>query len=289
MGQASRLRFARDTSGADLWKLVYAAPAAALRGHVLRYCGYVENTITPMTRRELPFGGIPLIINLGPALRVAHPSDQVSWVRQGSGFMAGLHDTYVLTETCGAQRGVQIDFSPIGAARFLDRPLRALSNEVVDLETLMGPEAPRLIEQLDAAPGWAERFALLDRAIARRVLAAQPVDAELAGIWQALQASAGTIEIGTLAAGIGWSRKHLIQRFTDQFGLPPKRTARILRFNRAVELLRGGTVESWTALALDCGFYDQAHMIRDFHRFSGSAPADFLARQLPDGGGVRGD
>ncbi|MEI9988098.1 MAG: helix-turn-helix domain-containing protein [Aliidongia sp.] len=79
-----------------------------------------------------------------------------------------------------------------------------------------------------------------------------------------------------------------MQRFTDRFGLPPKRTARILRFNRAVALLRAGTLDSWSGLAIDCGFYDQAHMIRDFHRFAGSAPVEFLARQLPDGGGVSG-
>jgi AraC-like DNA-binding protein len=289
MGQASRLRFARDASGAALWQFVFARPAAPLYRHVLHYCGYVENTGTPMKRRELPFGGIPLIINLGPALRVARLSDQISWVKQGSGFMAGLHDTYAQTETCGSQRGVQINFSPIGAALFLGRPLSALRNEVVDLETLLGAEARHLIERLAAASGWAERFDLLDRMITRRVLAAAPVGTELAHLWQALEASAGTIEIGALAQDIGWSRKHLVRRFTDQFGLPPKRAARILRFNHAIALLRAGAVESWSTLALDCGFYDQAHMIRDFHRFAGSAPAEFLSRQLPDGGGVRDD
>ena len=288
MGLEGRLQFARDMSGADLWKLVYAAPAPALAGKVLRYCGYVENTVTPMKRRELPFGGVPMIINLGPAISVAGPGDTLSWIHQGTGFVAGLHDTYALTETCGAQRGVQIDFSPIGAALFLNRPLAALRNEVVDIETLLGLEGRQLIARLDAAPGWAERFALLDQVLTRRMLAARPVASELAHAWRCLEASDGTLEIGALAEDIGWSRKHLISRFTDQFGLPPKRTARILRFSRAVGLLRAGAVESWSALAVDCGFYDQAHMIRDFHRFAGSAPAEFLARQLPDGGGVSG-
>src|SRR6202012_2383282 len=68
MGPARKLTFARDPSGADLWKLLYAAPAPALTGLVLRYCGYVENTTVPMKRRELPFGGIPMIVHLGPAI-----------------------------------------------------------------------------------------------------------------------------------------------------------------------------------------------------------------------------
>ena len=289
MAQAKQLRYAADLSGADLWKMVHAAPDAKLSSHVLRYCGYVENTVTPLKRRELPHDSIPMIVNLGPALRVAHPTGRVAWIRQGTGFLAGLHDTYAVTETCGAQRGVQIDFTPIGAALFLGRPLGALGNQVVDLETLLGPVARRLIERLDAAPGWGARFALLDQAIAQRIAAAPPVPPELAGAWQALTRSAGAIEIGALAQAIGWSRKHLIRRFTDTFGLPPKRTARILRFHRAVTLLQTGAVDSWSGLAVDCGFYDQAHMIRDFHRFAGSTPAEFLARQLPDGGGISGD
>ena len=288
MGLTGRLHFARDTSGADLWKLVHAAPAPALARWVLRYCGYVENTVTPLKRREVPFGGVPMIVNLGPAISVCGAGDRLSWIGRGTGFLAGLHDSYTLVETGGTQRGVQIDFSPIGATLFLNRPLAALSNAVIDLEALLGADGRWLIEALDAAPGWGERFALLDRVLTQRMLAARPVAPELTHAWHCLEASGGTLEIGALAEDIGWSRKHLIRRFTDQFGLPPKRTARIMRFDRAVALLRAGTVESWSGLAIDCGFYDQAHMIRDFHRFAGSAPAEFLARQLPDGGGVSG-
>jgi AraC-like DNA-binding protein len=289
MAQASPLHFACDPSGGALWKLVLADPAPPLRQHVLRYCGYVENTGAPLKRRELPSGGIPLIVNLGPVLRVAHPDEQDVWVGSGAGFMAGLHDRFVLTETSGAQRGVEIDFSPIGAALFLGHPLGALGNQVVDLPALLGAEGRRLIEQLDEAPGWTARFALLDRVIAGRIAAASPVGGELRHAWTALETSGGRIEIGALAQELGWSRTHLIRRFTDQFGLPPKRTARILRFDRTVRLLQSGAAESWTALALDCGYYDQAHMIRDFQRFAGSAPQDFLARQLPESGGMRGD
>ncbi len=288
MGLAGKLHFARDASGADLWKMVYAAPAPALAGRVLRYCGYVETTTAPMKRREMPFGGIPMIVNLGPSISVTRPGETPSWIQQGSGFLAGLHDTYALTETCGAQRGVQIDFSPIGAALFLNRPLAALSNAVIDIETLLGAAGRQLIAQLDEAPGWSARFALLDQVLTRRFQDARPVAPELMQAWCSLEESAGTLEIGTLAEAIGWSRKHLIRRFTDQFGLPPKRTARILRFDRAVKLLRAGTIDSWSGLAVECGFYDQAHMIRDFQRFAGSAPAEFLARQLPEGGGVSG-
>ena len=45
----------------------------------------------------------------------------------------------------------------------------------------------------------------------------------------------------------------------------------------------------WVALASACGYYDQAHLIRDFRAFSGQTPASFARRQIPDAGGIHGD
>ena len=45
----------------------------------------------------------------------------------------------------------------------------------------------------------------------------------------------------------------------------------------------------WAAISQACGYYDQAHLIRDFKQFTGSAPGEFARRRLPDGGGVIGD
>jgi AraC-like DNA-binding protein len=51
-------------------------------------------------------------------------------------------------------------------------------------------------------------------------------------------------------------------------------------------MLRGGTAPSWSALAQGCGYYDQSHMIRDFHAFSGMTPVEFARRLLPEDAGI---
>lgn len=98
----------------------------------------------------------------------------------------------------------------------------------------------------------------------------------------------GCLGIGRLAAEIGCSRKHLVAGFGSEIGLPPKTLARILRFARVLRRLDGADRPAWAEIALDCGYYDQAHLIRDFRQFAGTTPAAWLRRRLPDGGGVAG-
>ena len=69
--------------------------------------------------------------------------------------------------------------------------------------------------------------------------------------------------------------------------MTPKLLARILRFQHAIGLIGSGS--GWAEVAATCGYYDQAHLIRDFNQFAGAAPGEFARRRLPDGGGVVGD
>ena len=96
------------------------------------------------------------------------------------------------------------------------------------------------------------------------------------------------MDIGALASEIGWSRKHLIARFREHIGLPPKTAARVLRFGRAVQQIESAERVRWAEIAYECGYYDQAHFNRDFREFTGGTPSEFLARRIPDGGGLLG-
>src|SRR5262249_22307863 len=142
---------------------------------------------------------------------------------------------------------------------------------------------------LHDARGWDARFALLESAVAERLADARPVSEGVAWAWHQLERSAGNVAVSTLAAKLGCSRKHLIARFRDQVGLPPKLLGRILRFQRVLRRIEAApALPRWVDVAADCGDFDQAHLIREFRGFSGSTPSDFLARLLPNGGGILG-
>lgn len=280
----------RHESPEGSWERVSGTPDPRLRQYVIgAYTGYRERTAGPMRRRELPSPQVVLIIDFGPVLRVFDARDPSQSARHASGFVAGLDDTFSLTETPGAMSGVQVNFTPVGARLFFGLPMRHLARRVVGLDDVFGAEGPRLTEQLHDAPGWEARFALLDQLLLRRILEARAVSDCVTWAWQRLQVSGGLVEIGALADEFGFSQKHLISRFNEELGLPPKLLARLIRFDRVIHHLRAGSPDSWASIAYAHGYYDQAHLIRDFRQFTGSPPGEVLRRQLPGMGGSKGD
>jgi AraC-like DNA-binding protein len=278
-------RIVRHESERDVWEMVHGAPDPRLGGYVLRYCAYDERTGSFLRRRELPSDRVVAIVNFGAPIRVLTPYD--GWTDQAFGFVAGMHDTFAVTETVGAQRGVQIDFSPVGAHLLWRLPMHLLAGRVAGLDAVFGRAGVLLWEALAGAPGWEERFALLDEFLLERLDdALSPVPSVTRALGR-LRASGGTVRVGELASEIGCSRRHLVDGFNEQVGISPKLLARILRFQRAVSFI--GTGPGWAEIAARCGYYDQAHMVRDFHQFAGAAPGEFARRRLPDGGGVVGD
>jgi AraC-like DNA-binding protein len=275
----------RDPAGG--WELVSGRPDARLRGAVHAYEGYLETMPQPVRRRELPAAQIALIINFGPPYRLldpADPDDAARAIEQRGGFVAGLDDRYAITESTGAASCLQINFAPLAAFRLFARPMSDLARQVVALSDLLGSEAELLTEQLATLPDWTERFALLDRVIARRLDDGPMPSPEIVWAWRQLTSSGGRVAIGTLSDELGWSSKQLIARFREQVGLPPKQSARLLRFQRAVAEAGGGTGD-WSAFAQRHGYCDQAHLINEFRRFAGDTPAGIARRRMPHDGG----
>ena len=100
--------------------------------------------------------------------------------------------------------------------------------------------------------------------------------AVLAGAWQQLLSSRGDLRVSALHDQTGWSRKRLADRFREQVGLTPKSMARLVRFHRAVNMLHQPGHRSLTAIASTCGYYDQAHLNREFRELAGGPPGSYL-------------
>jgi AraC-like DNA-binding protein len=248
------------------WTL--ASPHPSLRGQVLHYCGYREDE--PVARREVAAPAVTVIFSFGSSL-------DVDGERYGS-FVAGLDAGYSDTRHGGGQHGLEVKLAPFAVRSLLGVPARELAGRVVPLDALVGGE---LTERLADAPGWRERFGLLDAAFAAR-LRRPPPDVLFA--WRRLAASHGGVSIAGLADELGWSRRHFGERFREHVGLAPKPAARVLRFRRALTLLERDDGARLAEIAASCGYYDQAHLNRDFRAFAGSAPGDHLGRRLPQGG-----
>jgi len=284
--EAPGTRVVRHHSPLGEWELVGRGPDVRLRAYVRGYEGYVETASSgPIRRREVPWPGAVLIVNFGPAFRIADPRAAAGPGDYHS-FVAGLYDSYVLTESTGLSYCLQVNFTPIGAHLFFGLPMDEIANRVVHLEDVLNADTSRLSERLQERATWAERFALLDNLIATRVARSRPPSPGVLWAWDRLRLADRGNRIGDLAKELGWSRRRLIARFREQIGLPPKSLARIIRFHRVVRWLDRAREVRWAELAHRAGYYDQAHFNRDFRDLAGSTPGAFLRRRLPDGGNM---
>ena len=269
------------------WELVRRAAGPHLRAHVESYYGYTERQPGFSRRRHVPSGDVVLIVNFGSPLLRIDPAPGAA-PSQGRGmWMGGLRDRHLLSEATGPLHCLEARFTPIGARRLLGLPMCELTNGILDLEDHLGAIARRLMARLHDAPNWEGRFAILDRFIGERMNASRPVADGVAWAWRALHESNGRVTIGSLAGELGWSRKRMVAAFDDQIGLPPKLLARVLRFGQVVRALDHSDAVSWAAVADASGYFDQAHLIKDFRAFAGCTPREFLRHRLPELGSAR--
>jgi AraC-like DNA-binding protein len=246
------------------------APRPALRAHVAcLWTSRVHGLPAPATHRVLPDNCVDIL-----------------WQDSGApGFVVGMMRRAIQVSTSGTVQTVAVRFKPGAAGAFLGLPLHELTDQRADIDLLwQRDETDRLAERLWSRPlPDRARLAILEQHLIDRLqrrsasAAAAPgarlVQAALAG----LDASAGQLRIDDLAERLGVSRQHLAAQFRDRVGLTPKLYARIQRFRRATDALRAATAPDWPQLALECGYFDQSHLINDFQEFAGSAPLSFVA------------
>jgi AraC-like DNA-binding protein len=267
-----------------------AAPAGPLRGLIGWYSGYRQQGIPPARHRGLPSPYLTLIITLDDPLTVArHPSpaDRPGDYRT---LVGGLHTTPALITHPGRQSGVQVRLSPLGARALLGLPAGELAGRDMAADDVLGPVATELHERLRAADGWPARFAVLDQVLLARADLDQQVSPDIAEAWRLLVRSGGQVRAGELAGHVGWSPRYLQQRLRTETGLTPKAAARVSRFDRARRILQrqavggagatGGRAGTLAEVAAGCGYYDQAHLAREFRALAGCPPATWLADEF---------
>jgi AraC-like DNA-binding protein len=244
-------------------------PHPVVRPLVTRYVGYAQDDVTLAVHRGLPSRHVTLVISLAGPVRMAGRSLQA--------LVGGLHTRAVLIRQDRVQEGLQLELDPLGVRTLFGVTAAELSGEVGDLADFGLGSLP---ERLAALPTWRERFALLDDVLAARAVEPVAPPPELGEAWRRLRGADGQVRVAELADEVGWSRRHLGERFRAELGLPPKQVARVLRFERAGRLLRRGHADL-ASLAVECGFYDQAHLTNEWRALAGCTPGTWIAEELP--------
>ena len=236
----------------------------------------------PAHRREriLPSGTIELVVNLREdEIRVYDPSDLDRCRRFSGAAISGTYSEAFVIDPLQHASIVAVHFRPGGAFPFLGMPAGELADTHVDLEDLWGPLAREVRERLCAAATPVARFHLLEEILLSRLGRSLEGHRAVPAALAALEPADKTWRVRDLAGDVGLSQRRFIQVFTAEVGMTPKLYSRVLRFQRARALVRDAVAPDWARVAVDCGYFDQSHLIRDFLAFSGLSPAGYLRRR----------
>jgi AraC-like DNA-binding protein len=264
-----------DLAAPFAFEMIRRAPSQRTAGLISGMTGYRETARGRFFQREAAGLVVPLIINFGTPFLIALGREPAAADRQPS-FAAGLHAGPVFIESDGGAECVQVDFTPLGAYRFFGGAVVDLAARMVDIGDVLGREGRQLRERLGATDGWQNRFDLVEDFVAGRANHLPSPEIEYA--YRRLARSTGGARIAALASEIGWSRKHLVDRFRSELGLAPKPIARMMRFHHASRLARGGACSGWAGIAAESGYADQAHLVREFSTLAGETPTAWARR-----------
>ncbi|TKJ22815.1 helix-turn-helix domain-containing protein [Blastococcus sp. CCUG 61487] len=255
----------------------------ALRPYVAAAVGYRHEGLPPGEHLGLPSPFLTVVVPLDEPIELAAHPDPDQAPGRYDALVGGLHTRPARIVHPGRQVGVQLSLTPAGARALLGCPAGALASLDAPLDDVLGQAARDLVDRVRAAPDWPARFAALEQVLLRRA-GDDGLRPEVAEAWRLTTAAHGRLRVADVARRVGWSPRHLEQRFRSETGLSPKEAARVARFDVARRALArrvaSGRSPDLAGLAAGGGFTDQAHLTREWRSFTGLPPTRWLAAEF---------
>lgn len=169
-------------------------------------------------------------------------------------------------------RSLVVMFRPLGMYRLFGVPIAPITGAGAEGQAVLGPVATALYQRLGNAASFANQVALLDRFFLDRLRQSRPLDPTARAMHRL---ASGRCSVGDAVRMTGISERQFERRSLDWAGVSPKALARISRFQRALKEYQSGQ-STWIDIAHKIGYYDQMHLVRDFHDLGGGAPTQVM-------------
>jgi AraC-like DNA-binding protein len=248
-----------------------ARPPTPALTSIVEYVWASQGAPAHARERVVPTGTLELFVSLVDVQGRIHDAAGRDRSFSGAG-VAGAYRRPFMFDTREDASVVGVHFRPGHAGVVLGVPPGELMDRHVDLEDIWGRGARELRARLCAATSTSERFAILEAELVSR-LDRRRVHPAVAYALDVLDGPRA--RVADIAKSAGISQRRLIELFTADVGITPKRFGRVRRFQRATALARSAALD-WTRVAHECGYYDQAHLIRDFRDLADMTPSDVM-------------
>jgi AraC-like DNA-binding protein len=243
-------------------------PSAALREYVDCYWTRTGEIELPAAHRVLPDGCIDIMFDFAS--------------NHDDAFVIGPMTRPLLVDAGSPENMIAVRFRPGGAFAFFNLPMHALTNARVEVANFW-KDAAAFEDSILERVSIDERIATLECALIARLSFARSIDRRIRAAIKSLRHTSGQMPIDSISSEFGMSRQHLTRKFQEQVGISPKLFARIVRMQDMLRRVENVREVDWCTLALDSGYYDQAHMIDDFRDLCGISPARYLALNCSGG------
>ncbi|MDQ3173249.1 MAG: helix-turn-helix domain-containing protein [Acidobacteriota bacterium] len=249
-------------------------PSPALAQH-LECLWFVSETDTSPAKgaceRVFPDGCVEWIFHLGSPFQRSTTTGE--WVRQPGSFVVGELTRFLLLQPTGDVTVMGVRFRPGRAYRFLPFPLSDVTDSMVPTGDVWGHKGTYLEEAVFEARNNMHRQQLVEEFLLQQLVTTTPRPRFEAAVKEIIR-TRGQTRVHEVANGVGWSSRQLERDFRVSVGLSPKLFSRIMRFQNLLRLVGEGVLREWTSLALEGGYADQPHMVREFREFAGHTPAE---------------
>jgi AraC-like DNA-binding protein len=260
--------------------LVERAPARPLHGLVSSYSGFRLSGLEPGEIRGLPSRSLTLMVAFDEPIDVIRMPDPTRRPASFWSMLGGLHTTPAIVGHHGRQHGIEVAITPAGACALFDILPGEIGSQIVAVADVAPSLATTLSERLGEHAGWDARFDVLDDVLSAAVRPRRALPAAFTSAWQILTETDGACTVGSLADHAASSTRQLSSQFKHVIGVSPKQAARVMRFERAQEMMRSCPGSTIARIAASSGYADQSHMAREWHDLAGPSPTDWRREEL---------
>jgi AraC-like DNA-binding protein len=255
-------------------------PLYPLNQFIESFIYYKDYSPVHSVDRFLPDGNVNIVIDLLERPQYIYDNDTLKEIQACRRvWFSGMRTHYITIPSGRDSEMFIINFRKGRAYPFVQMPLNELTNSVVDGDLVLSNEIMDMREMILQAPLIPQKFDVVEKFLAKkfssRLIANPYVDFAVNQIVQ----QPNQMAIAQIANKVGYSQKHLIKLFKDNVGLTPQAFLKIIRFQNALREIELSQKANWASIALESGYYDQAHFINDFKAFSGFTPNQYLQQQ----------
>lgn len=249
-------------------------PHPVLAPYVKHYW-LLESDDATSSQRIIPTGHTELLFHRGSPMQCG---DRLIPRTSLSGQTFSFAD---LTPT-GSVHIIAVVFHPFGAKAFFEMPVYELAGLIVPADDLRLPSLNELEDRILHAADDDTCIRLIESFLIRRLNPLKEYNYKrMAAAIHAINLSGGGCSVSQLAETVALSKKQFQRIFNEHIGATPKDFMRIVRFHKALYTLQTTPRIDFTTLAYTCGYYDQAHLINEFKRFSGYTPKQYITVCAP--------